>query len=117
MSRFNYTLGFFKSQSFGQVVLNNFSPDVECFVNAQASTFQKELNNITGSIQLSPVKSVVRNGCRKTISVIPECRGIEPRNCDVLIDSGAFSDVLSGDRVTPELALLSGGTHSAFDRG
>jgi|GEM_PF-2273558 len=81
-------------------------PDLEAFANAQSSTYQKERNNICGSVQLSPV----RTGKGNNRSTVPHRNwnaggDINSFECDLLLDSGAFTDVLTGSRTTPEESL------------
>lgn len=79
-------------------------PDLEVFVNAQANTYQKEPNNICGSVQLSPVRTQGHR-TKKTVTRVPDCRALNFSQSKVLYDSGAFTDVLTNSRVTPSVAL------------
>lgn len=81
-------------------------PDLQCFVNAQASVHQGEKNNIAGSIQLSPGRVRKKGGKNVTTMGVPESRNtLNFELCDLLYDSLAFTDVLTGCRTTPEFAL------------
>lgn len=85
------------------------TPDVACFVNAQANiyTFQgrSEINNIGGAIQLSPGRVGTKKGKRITATKTPDCGSVNFAWSEVLYDSCAFTDVLTQSRITPELAL------------
>lgn len=91
-------------ESYG-ICQSNLVPDLECFVNAQSNTYGKEPNNITGSIQLSPVRTGVKNGKKITVTKTPDCANLLFSQCRLLYDSGAFTDVLTNSRVTPEESL------------
>lgn len=97
----SYLLGFL-SEAYG-LGANPDEPDLEIFVNAQSNTYQKEINNICGSVQLSPVR--VNSHSRRTITKVPDCGFLDFPNSKILYDSGAFTDVLTNCRVTPEEAL------------
>jgi hypothetical protein len=100
--RFKSHLLGFLSEAYG-LGTNPYEPDLEIFVNAQSNTYQKEINNICGSVQLSPVR--VNSHSRKTIARVPDCGFLDFSNSKILYDSGAFTDVLTNCRVTPEEAL------------
>lgn len=106
--RFKTHLTAFLEEAYGQK-RSDLVPDLECFVNAQKDTYQKqemkEKNNICGSIQLSPVKKGKKRGRDVTVATIPPIGNINPENCDLLLDSGAFTDWQTGYRTTPETAL------------
>ena len=79
-------------------------PDLEAFANAQSVSYQQERNNICGSIQLSPVRTGQKG--RLTVPYRNFNAGdIDPSQCDLLLDSGAFTDVLTNSRTTPEECL------------
>jgi site-specific DNA-cytosine methylase len=81
-------------------------PDIDCFVNTQARTYQGEVNNICGSIQLSPGRVGGSKEARKTVTKVPESTDSLPfSDCKLLYDSLAFTDVLTNDRQTPAIAL------------
>lgn len=92
----------FLAEAYGFEV-NSYKPDLEVFVNAQSNTYQKEMNNICGSVQLSPVR--VNSKTRKTITKVPDCGSLNFSKTKLLYDSGAFTDVLTNCRVTPAEAL------------
>lgn len=85
------------------------TPDLTCFVNAQANTYAyqgcSEVNNIGGAIQLSPGRVGKRKGQRITVMKVPDCGSVNFSWSEVLYDSCAFTDVLTQSRITPELAL------------
>jgi len=93
----------FLMEAYG-IDLNPLTPDLEVFVNCQSNTYQKELNNICGSVQLSPVR-VTGKEKKKVISRRPDCGQIDFSKSKLLYDSGAFSDVSTGCRVTAEESL------------
>lgn len=100
--RFKSHLLGFLSEAYGLRASSD-EPDLEVFVNAQSNTYQKEINNICGSVQLSPVR--VNSHSRKTVAKVPNCGSLDFSNSKILYDSGAFTDVLTNCRVTPEEAL------------
>lgn len=102
--RFTAFLIDYLNESYG-ICASKKIPDVRCFVNAQSNTFDKVRNNICGDIQLSPVRSGIKKGVKKTIVIIPDIGDIDLQRVNVLYDSGAFTDVLTNSRVTPEESL------------
>lgn len=108
-SRFKKYLYEFLLEAYG-VSASGLTPDLECFVNAQANTYayqgRSELNNIAGSVQLCPVRSRTnKDGTRKIVAKPPDCRNLNFSECKNLYDSGAFPEVLADARVTPQVSL------------
>lgn len=102
--RFRAFLVDYLQESYG-IKRSALSPDLESFANVQSSTYQKERNNVCGSIQLSPVRTG-KGINKKTVPYTNWNAGdINPFCCDLLLDSGAFTDVLTNSRTTPEDSL------------
>jgi hypothetical protein len=74
--------------------------DIRLFTNAQKSVYAGDTNNLMGSIQLCPGRTV---GGR-VVTCVPSTT-TQLAFCDLLYDSLAFSEVLQGARKTPEEAL------------
>lgn len=102
--RFKAFLVDYLQEAYG-VKQSSLIPDLEAFANAQSSTYQKERNNVRGSVQLSPVRTGKGNN-KLTVPYRNWSAGdINSFECDLLLDSGAFTDVLTNSRVTPEESL------------
>jgi hypothetical protein len=102
--RFKGFLIDYLQESYG-IQRSTLSPDLESFANVQSSTYQKERNNVCGSVQLSPVRTG-KGINKKTVPYTSWNAGdIDPFCCDLLLDSGAFTDVLTNSRTTPEDSL------------
>jgi hypothetical protein len=103
-SRFHAHLVEFLHEAYGSCA-STLQPDLTCFVNAQANTYsyqkQSEVNNIAGDVQLC----AVRAGKGKIREVVPDCKSLNFAESRVLMDSGAFPEVIAGCRVTPEESL------------
>lgn len=106
--RFRLFLAGFLGEAYG-LGRSLLTPDVTCFVNAQANTYtfqgRSEVNNIGGAIQLSPGRVGRRKGKPTTVTKTPDCGAVNFAWSEVLYDSCAFTDVLTQSRITPELAL------------
>lgn len=107
-TRFRLHLVEFLKEAYG-IAQSQLTPDIKCFVNAQANTYsyqgQGEINNICGAIQLAPGRTGKKDGKRITVEKTPDCVNVNFDQTELLYDSCAFTDVLTGDRVTPEAAL------------
>lgn len=102
-----YLIGYLK-EAYG-VERSLLTPDIKCFVNSQANIYshqgKSEINNICGAIQLAPGRTGKREGKPCTITKTPDCGNVNFAQTELLYDSCAFTDVLTGDRITPEAAL------------
>ena len=107
-SRFQAFLVEYLAEAYG-VRQSQLKPDLECFVNAQANTYayrgRSELNNICGSVQMSPGRTGKIGGETVTITKVPNCRGVDLSKIRLLFDSCAFTDVLTNSRVSFAIAL------------
>lgn len=111
--RFKNLLIEYLKESYGLRVAS-VQPDVDCYVNATSRTYripsefadEGNLNQICGSIQLAPGRTGLKQGKKVTIEKVPECYSVlDFSRTRILMDSLAFTDVLTGSRVTPEQAL------------
>ncbi|NEP60154.1 MAG: hypothetical protein F6K31_24655 [Symploca sp. SIO2G7] len=106
--RFQIFLVEYLAEAYG-VRQSQLKPDLECFVNAQANTYayrgRSELNNICGSVQMSPGRTGKVGGETVTITKVPNCKGVDLSKIRLLFDSCAFTDVLTNSRVSFSKAL------------
>lgn len=103
-NRFKNQLIGFLNESYGIENLK-FIPDLRLFVNAQSGKYAGEVNNLCGDIQLAPGRTGKKDGKPITLTQIPPIGSIDCSKCELLFDSLAFTDVLTQDRKTPEIAL------------